>query len=386
MKVTVRLFTTLKRYLPPGSDGRSARMDIDEGSTVMDLVESAGIPRDLPHIVMVNSRKASLAQALEDGDTVSLFPAIGGGGSVSVIIPACKDDAALKETLLSLRRQTVAPLEVIVVDDRPGEHPAADAAQHADKVLKTHVKGGPARARNIGVRNASGDIIAFTDADCVVAGDWIERILENFSANDADALMGNTVAPPSTFLGACISSLGFPGGGSLGFESMWPVDEKGYTITLSTCNCALRREAFERFGWFDEDFTTAGGEDTVFAQNLRALGGKIRFCTDMGVDHTPITSMPAFIRWQLTRGIGNYWIRRKLGSVAHFVRLRVWSTRNLIAKRSRDPGLPLILALLFMAFTLQQIGYLWALFRYGGTRGAGRGRGTPEKPVKMKVA
>lgn len=364
MKVTIRLFTTLREYLPPGSDGRSARVDVEAGSTVVDLVDSVGIPRDLPHIVMVNSRKAPITHALEEGDVVSLFPAIGGGSErVSVIIPACRDDAALRETLLSLRRQTVDPLEIIVVDDRPGEHTATEAARHADAVLKTPSKGGPARARNIGVRHASGEIIAFTDADCVVARDWIERILANFSANDADALMGNTGAPPSTFLGGCISSLGFPGGGSLGFEKMWPVDEYGYTITLSTCNCALRREAFDRFGWFDEDFRAAGGEDTVFAQNLRALGGRIRFCPDMSVNHPPITSLGTFIRRQLTRGMGNYLIRRKLGRVRHFVGLRVWSTKNLIAKRFLDPRLPLILLLLFSALVLQQAGYLLALLR-----------------------
>ena len=311
-----------------------------------------------------------MTSRLKEGDTVSLFPAMGGGGErVSVVIPARNSAGKLKKVLRSLRRQTVRPFEIIVVDDESSDQTAAEAARYADKVLTARAQGGPARARNIGIKSASGDIIAFTDSDCVVAADWIEKILGNFSRNDATALMGKTVVPPTTFLGYCISSLGFPAGGSLGFENVWPVGEDGYTVSLSTCNCALRRESFEHFGVFDEDFPTAAGEDTVFAHNLRALGGRIRFCPDMEVEHSPTTSMANFVRRQYERGIGNFFIKRKLGRVMPLIRLRFWSTKNMIMKRLKDPGLPVMLCLLFAAFFLQQLGFLRARLRYGARPG-----------------
>lgn len=320
---------------------------------------------------------------MKDGDTVSLFPAAGAACErVSVVIPARNSSGALGETLLSLRRQTVRPFEIIVVDDKSEDATAEEAARHADKVLKAEMKGGPARARNMGLMSASGDIVAFTDSDCVPAADWIEKIIENFYRNDADALMGKTVVPPSTFLGDCISSLGFPAGGGLGFECVWPVDEDGYTVSLSTCNCALRRESFERFGVFDEDFPTAAGEDTVFARNLRALGGRIRFCPDMELEHSPMTSMATFVRRQYERGIGNYFIKRKLGRVMPLIGLRFWSTKNMILKRLKDPGLPVILCLLVAAFFLQQLGFLRACLRYGARPGVRQGA-APEKSKEV---
>ncbi len=79
VRVTVKLFATLREYAPSGSAREPLRAEIRDGGSVTDLVRILHIPKDLPRIVMVNSRPASLESALEEGDTVSLFPAIGGG-------------------------------------------------------------------------------------------------------------------------------------------------------------------------------------------------------------------------------------------------------------------------------------------------------------------
>jgi molybdopterin converting factor small subunit len=79
MKITVKLFATLRGYAAPGKGGRPFHAEIADGGAVRDLVRAIGIPRDLPRIVMVNARRVSIETTLKDGDTVSLFPAIGGG-------------------------------------------------------------------------------------------------------------------------------------------------------------------------------------------------------------------------------------------------------------------------------------------------------------------
>lgn len=78
MKVTLKLFATLREFGPPGS-AKSFGIEVGEGATVRDLVRKAGIPEELPRIVMVNARRLSMESGIADGDTVSLFPAIGGG-------------------------------------------------------------------------------------------------------------------------------------------------------------------------------------------------------------------------------------------------------------------------------------------------------------------
>ncbi len=79
MKIEVRLFATLATYLPDASDGRSASLEIADGSTVGDVVRSLRILDDLPFIAMINGRDAALDHPLADGDVLSLFPPLAGG-------------------------------------------------------------------------------------------------------------------------------------------------------------------------------------------------------------------------------------------------------------------------------------------------------------------
>ena len=78
MKVQVRLFSNLARYLPPGSVGKRATVELDEKSTVADLESRLGLV-DEPVTVLVNDERRHPQARLRDGDVVSLFPPIAGG-------------------------------------------------------------------------------------------------------------------------------------------------------------------------------------------------------------------------------------------------------------------------------------------------------------------
>jgi molybdopterin converting factor small subunit len=79
VKVEARLFATLAAYLPEEGDGRSATLELADGSTVQDVVRSLRIPDDMPFLAMLNGRDAALDQPLADGDVLSLFPPLAGG-------------------------------------------------------------------------------------------------------------------------------------------------------------------------------------------------------------------------------------------------------------------------------------------------------------------
>jgi sulfur-carrier protein len=74
MVVTVKLFATFRR-------GRSdeAQLEAPEGATIGDVVDGLGIPRVEVGILLVSGRHAQLADRLSAGDTVSIFPLVGGG-------------------------------------------------------------------------------------------------------------------------------------------------------------------------------------------------------------------------------------------------------------------------------------------------------------------
>lgn len=85
MHIEVRLFATLRRYLPPGSQGMSARIDVEEGLTVRDLMERLGLPQEhdpesgATYLIIVNEEQQDAQVMLHDGDCVSLYPPLAGG-------------------------------------------------------------------------------------------------------------------------------------------------------------------------------------------------------------------------------------------------------------------------------------------------------------------
>ena len=79
MQVKIKLFATLRDYLPKESDGKSCQMDIDEKTTIEQIIAQLHIPGDIPKIILVNGRNGSLNQTLKADDEVSIFPPVAGG-------------------------------------------------------------------------------------------------------------------------------------------------------------------------------------------------------------------------------------------------------------------------------------------------------------------
>jgi molybdopterin converting factor small subunit len=79
VRVEVRLFATLARYLPDGHQAGAAILEVPDGSTVADVARTLGIPGDTSCIVLVNDADADEASALRPGDVVTLFPPLAGG-------------------------------------------------------------------------------------------------------------------------------------------------------------------------------------------------------------------------------------------------------------------------------------------------------------------
>ncbi len=84
---------------------------------------------------------------------------------ISVVIPAYNSATFLADALASAWGQSRRPAEILVVDDGSTDSTRALAAASGATVLETGVNSGPATARNIGMRAAMGDLIAFLDAD-----------------------------------------------------------------------------------------------------------------------------------------------------------------------------------------------------------------------------
>ena len=275
----------------------------------------------------------------------------------SVIVPAYNAAKTLPALLASLSLQSFQDFELVLVDDCSRDMTARIAESYPCRLLRMTKNRGPACCRNEGAQAALGEILVFTDSDCEVAPNWLDRMNQHFRNGDVGAMMGRLVLRPSTFLGDSISALGFPAGGSIGFDKIWKVDKEGLTDSLSSCNCAVRKSLFWKIGGFDESFPYAGGEDSLFAYHLKKAGCRIRFCPDVVAYHGARDSLRSFLRWQFRRGQSSYIFSTKVRERGNYMALRLWSTANILKSSFTDRKFPLILILLGLSLLVQMTGF-----------------------------
>lgn len=175
---------------------------------------------------------------------------------VSVVVPTFRRPALLQRCLDALLHQDFAPgrYEIIIVDDGATEDTRAmvegwqqcTARQHGPLITYLAVTGnhGPAAARNLGWRHAQGEIIAFTDDDCVPTPTWLRTGVRAFRA-DVACITGRIRMPIPAV------------------PTDYERNEAGLErAELVTANCFCRRSALQQVGGFDERFRMAWREDS----------------------------------------------------------------------------------------------------------------------------
>ncbi|MBS4024266.1 MAG: MoaD/ThiS family protein [Clostridia bacterium] len=79
MAIEVRLFTTLREYLPPGSVDGVYHYEPEGKEIVRDLVNRLNLPFPQVHLIIINGEQGSLDSEIKDGDRIGFFPPVGGG-------------------------------------------------------------------------------------------------------------------------------------------------------------------------------------------------------------------------------------------------------------------------------------------------------------------
>jgi hypothetical protein len=216
--------------------------------------------------------------------------------SVTVIVPAYNARDTIGACIESLLGQTRRPDEVIVVDDCSRDDTAQLALKYGVKVIKLEKNSGPGVARNAGAAAAAGEILAFTDSDCVAPPDWLERIVRALDAPCVVAATGGYAGPVrETFLTRLQHLV------LRGRQRDLPPEIES-TITS---NFACWKAAFEAVGGFplyyrklDPATPVWGNEDEELGFLLTRAGSKIRWMPDIGVLHLFRLSLRGYLRQQ----------------------------------------------------------------------------------------
>ncbi|MCP1661964.1 MAG: glycosyltransferase [Methanocalculus sp. MSAO_Arc1] len=181
---------------------------------------------------------------------------------ISIIIPTYNEESNIEQCLQSLSNQSLprSSYEIIVVDGNSHDRTREIAEAYADLVfIQTSKKVGG--ARNDGAELSKGDIIATTDADCIIPHNWLARIEAGFIDPRVVQLYG-LVEPIEPGIQHKIS-LGLANTFSrLGYYS-------GTLYYTLGCNTAFRREAFFEAGQYR---TIDAGDDLEIARRMRQIG------------------------------------------------------------------------------------------------------------------
>ncbi len=219
---------------------------------------------------------------------------------ISVILPTHSRLPQLKQALASVRQQIYPAdrYELVVVDDGSTDGTAHYLRQQAEAGNLRYLSqpaAGAAAARNAGARLARGEIVAFTDDDCLPEAGWLTALAQAYAP-----------APRPVAVGGRIESV-------LTRHWLYPYYavrnryNDNYTVHpvyLNTANASFLRSVFWEVGGFDEAFPSAASEDVELGFRLAAAGYTLDFTPAARVWHVDRTSLWALVRQSLQRGYG----------------------------------------------------------------------------------
>jgi glycosyltransferase involved in cell wall biosynthesis len=249
----------------------------------------------------------------------------------SVIIPTFNRQATLRQTLKAIEAQTTDGFEVIVIDDGStdgtnkavtGEFPWVQYIRQANQ--------GPAAARNAGIRVAAGDIVAFTDDDCVPPPDWLSRLADGYARHPEVAGVGGYLeAPDNTLADSSLARYE-----TFIARTMYHVDDNervgGFEIPAGgTNNMSYRHSIVQAVHGFDATFRYAAGEDADLKWRVCSLGYQLLYMP-IKMTHLQDYSWGRLRRQCFYRGIGRMQYEHRRGEFPGGFTLAARLTRALL--------------------------------------------------------
>jgi glycosyltransferase involved in cell wall biosynthesis len=215
---------------------------------------------------------------------------------ISVIVPVYNGEKTIAACLEALLNQTKKPDEIIVVDDGSTDKTKEIVEKFKAVRLIEQAHRGPAAARNLGAKNAKGDMLFFIDADCRADANWVLEMGRSFEDKTISGVQGRYKTEQKGLVARFVQ---------LEIEDRYDRMKKhGRIDFIGSYSAGYRKEAFARCGGFDESFTTASGEDPELSFKLSRSGHKMVFNDSAIVYHNHAASLGAYLRQKFWRA---YW-------------------------------------------------------------------------------
>ena len=213
---------------------------------------------------------------------------------VSVIVCSYNGAKTLDRCLESLKRIEYPNYEVILVDDGSTDSTQEIAARHTWIRNIRQENSGLSAARNVGARAATGEVLAYTDSDCMADPEWLYFLVGTLLGGNYAGVGGPNISPPAeNWIQACVAAA--PGGPNHVLLTDVVAEH------IPGCNMAFYKWAFEQVGGFDPEYRKAG-DDVDFCWRLQQAGQIIAFSPSAIVWHYRRFTLGAFRKQQMGYG------------------------------------------------------------------------------------
>jgi cellulose synthase/poly-beta-1,6-N-acetylglucosamine synthase-like glycosyltransferase len=279
--------------------------------------------------------------------------------SVTVVVPVRNRELTIQPLLESLQKLDYDrnKVEVIVVDGNSTDKTREIVKKYPVKLIVEKRKG-LNLARNTGIKCTKGEIVAFTDSDCIVPPNWITKIVENFKDPQVSCVGGSAKALDSDFISqyadnSIVRLMPF-------FTKREELEKvKPFFRHPAGCNMAFRRKVAEEVGYFDENIQY-GFDEVEFADRICRAGYKMVLDPDVVVWHKHRSTFKEFLKqnFQYGKGSGLVLKRKRLKDA-----VSKWSFLGMVGFIS---WLVIVGSLTFLTFTSISSIFFWLLFGFTG--------------------
>ncbi len=197
---------------------------------------------------------------------------------LSIVVPNLHSPV-IGRTLKSLKSQICGQAEVEIIVVGMDKHDLV-CPNNVVRFVKTPAPLCAAAARNLGIAHATGNVIAFIDADCVAANDWLGRLITCYESREVYAVAGGVDFPADQYWTLSDNLSTF-----YDYHVSAPAGAREYAPTL---NLSVRRDVLDDVGLFDESFPGAAGEDIDLTLRIHLAGYPLLFEPTLVVHHLPV--------------------------------------------------------------------------------------------------
>jgi cellulose synthase/poly-beta-1,6-N-acetylglucosamine synthase-like glycosyltransferase len=207
----------------------------------------------------------------------------------SVIIPTFNGAARIPKCLDALLKQVDPRIaEILVVDDGSTDGTGELVRRCPGVRLLRQANAGPASARNRGASEATGEVILFTDDDCVPAPEWLDAMLGPFTNPSVVGTKGIYRTRQRSVVARFVQ---------IEYEDRYRLMRKFRDIDfVDTYSAAFRRERFLELGGYDTSFPVACAEDIELSYRMSERGWKMKFAPKAVVFHTHPDTLSGYLR------------------------------------------------------------------------------------------